>query len=358
MIRLASIAPILIAALASIHTLDRRANAEPPNIVLIYGDDVGYGDLGCYGAKTIPTPNIDKLASNGLRFTLGYSTSATCTPSRYSLLIGTYAWRKRGTGIAPPNSTAIIRPGTPTLASTLQDAGYRTGIVSKWHLGLGNPPKPDWSGEIAPGPLEIGFDSSFILPTTNDQVPCVYVRGHHILNLDQADPVDVFKRNPDGQPTGRTHRQQLKMNWSHGQNDSIVNSVSRIGFMVGGNDARWTDETMANIMCAEAEKFLSVDDNRPFFLFYSAHQIHVPRAPNERFAGKTPHGPRGDAVVEFDWCVGEIVRGLRERGLLDNTLIVVTSDNGPVLDDGYRNSAVERLGDHQPAGPFRGGKYS
>lgn len=332
---------------------------QPPNVVLIYADDVGYGDLGCYGATTIPTPNLDRLAEHGLRFTSGYCTSASCTPSRYSLLTGKYAWRTPGTGIAAPNETAIIKPSTSTLASMFREAGYRTGIVGKWHLGLGEHPKPDWSGEIKPGPLEIGFESSFILPTTSDRVPCVYVRGHRIVGLDPADPVDVYYENPDGQPTGKTHRNQLKMDWlTEGHSSSIVNGISRIGFMTGGNSARWTDETMGEVFAKEARDFVSSDDRRPFFLYYATHQIHVPRAPHQRFVDSTPHGARGDAMVELDWCVGQVVEELRLRGRLDNTLILFTGDNGPVLLDGYKDQAAERIGSHRPAGPYRGGKYS
>lgn len=333
-------------------------SADQPNLVIIYGDDIGYGDFGCYGAKTIPTPNIDKLAENGIMYTSGYATSATCTPSRFSLLTGEYAWRKPGRGIAPPNGSALIKPGTPTLASMLGEAGYQTAVIGKWHLGLGEKPKPNWSGEIKPGPLEIGFQEAFILPTTNDRVPCVYVRGHHIVGHDTNDPVDVFDRNPDGQPTGVSERASLKMDWSHDHNNSIVNGISRIGFMVGGNDIRWVDEEMADVFLGETREFISKSSDKPFFLFYSAHQPHVPRAPNKRFVGATPHGPRGDAIVEFDWCVGQIVEALEQSGKLENTLIVVTSDNGPVLDDGYKDQARELIGDHKPAGPYDGGKYS
>lgn len=334
------------------------AAAETPNIILIYGDDIGYGDLGCYGAKTIPTPAVDRLAREGLRFTSGYASSATCTPSRYSMLTGQYAFRQPGTGIAPPNATALIQPGRVTLASVLKQAGYATAIVGKWHLGLGDPPKPNWSGDIKPGPLEIGFDYCFLMPTTGDRVPSVYVENHRVVNLDPSDPIDVSNKNPDNQPTGETHRHTLKMDWSHGHNATIVNGISRIGFMTGGQKARWTDETMADAFAEKGLDFIGRSASRPFFLFFSTHDIHVPRVPNPRFAGKTPHGPRGDAVVEFDDCVARILAKLDALKLTENTLVILSSDNGPVLDDGYRDQANEKRGGHDPAGGLRGGKYS
>jgi arylsulfatase A-like enzyme len=334
------------------------APIKRPNIVIIYGDDVGYGDLGCYGAKTIPTPHIDRLANQGLRFTSGYCSSATCTASRYSLLTGVYAWRKIGNRVAAPNDPALIRPGTTTLPALLKDAGYRTGIVGKWHLGLGDPPHPNWSGDLKPGPLEVGFDESFIMPATNDRVPCVYVRGHRVEGLDPLDPLTVSMTNPDRQPSGVTHRLKLKLDWSHGHNNSIVNGVSRIGFMSGAKNARWSDENMAEVFVSEARGFIERNRAEPFFLYFATHSIHVPRLPHPRFVGKTPHGPRGDAIVEFDWCVEKIVAALNEAGVTENTLILLSSDNGPIVDDGYRDQAAERLGEHRPAGPWRGGKYS
>src|SRR3954462_1081040 len=168
-----------------------------PNIVLIYADDIGYGDVGCYGATAVKTPNIDRLAKAGLRFTDGHCSSATCTPSRYSLLTGQYAWRKPGTGILPGNASLIIPPGTTTLPSTLKSAGYTTGVVGKWHLGLGSRDL-DWNTDIKPGPLEIGFDYCYLIPATGDRVPCVYVENHRVVGLDPADPIRVDYSSPVG----------------------------------------------------------------------------------------------------------------------------------------------------------------
>jgi arylsulfatase A-like enzyme len=332
-----------------------------PNIVVIMADDLGYGDVSCNGATAIATPAIDALAAQGLRFTNGYCSASTCTPTRYSFLTGEYAFRRPGTGIAPPNAPAIIPAGTTTVASLLRDAGYATAVVGKWHLGLGGPDGPDWNGDLRPGPLEIGFDSCFLLPTTNDRVPQVFVRDHGVWNLDPADPLWVGDTQPSGDhPTGRTARGSLKMDWSEGHNQTIHNGVSRIGFFMGGHAARFRDEDLAAAWVRESEAFIATSQaaGQPFFLFFAAHQCHVPRLVHERFQGRSTLGPRGDAILELDWCVGEVVRILAERGLTDETLIVFCSDNGPVLDDGYRDDAIEKNAAHRPAGPSAGGKYS
>jgi arylsulfatase A-like enzyme len=333
-----------------------------PNIVLIYADDLGYGDVSCYGATAVQTPHIDRIASEGLKFTDGHCSSATCTPSRYSMLTGEYAWRQKGTGIARGDANAIIKPGRVTLASVLRDAGYRTGVVGKWHLGLGDG-KIDWNTAIKPGPLEIGFDYSFLIPATGDRVPCVYVENHHVVGLDPNDPIEVsFKGKVGSDPTGLDHPELLKMKWHHGHNATIINGISRIGHMSGGHAARWVDEDMADVITEKAVAF--VDDHAasrqaaPFFLFFSYHDIHVPRVPHPRFVGKTQMGPRGDAIVQLDWCTGEILKALDRHGLAENTLVIFSSDNGPVLNDGYYDDAVEKIGSHKAAGPFRGGKYS
>lgn len=328
-----------------------------PNIVLIYADDVGYGDLSCYGASRVRTPNLDRLAGAGVRFTNAHSTSATCTPSRYSLLTGEYAWRKRGTGVLPGDASLIIPTDRETLPSMLQKQGYRTGVVGKWHLGLGSG-NVDWNTEIRPGPLEVGFDYSFIMPATGDRVPCVYVENRRVVNLDAKDPIRVDYEKPIGdEPTGKKNPELLRMHPSHGHDMAIVNGVSRIGYMTGGKSALWKDEEMAETFAAKGANFIAQNKSRPFFLYFATHDIHVPRLPNKRFSG-TPMGPRGDAIAELDWTVGRVLDALDRNGLTRNTLVIFSSDNGPVVDDGYKDEAMAKLGDHRPAGPLRGGKYS
>ncbi len=343
--------PLIIAVVSA------RAN---PNVIVIIADDLGYGDVSCYGATAFKTPNIDRLAEEGVRFTSGYCTASTCTPTRYSLLTGTYAFRHEGTGIAPPNGPLTIDPGMTTLPDLMKTAGYTTAAIGNWHLGLG--PKgmgPDWNGEIAPGPLEIGFDTCFLLPTTNDRVPQVYLQDHRVPNLDPADPLWVGNEKPSpDHPTGVTHRDSLKMDWSHGHNGTIHNGISRIGFYTGGHKARFRDEDLADMWVGKANEFIETNKDKPFFLYFATHDLHVPRMPHERFQGATPLGFRADSIVQLDWCVGELMKKVDELGLSENTLFVFCSDNGPVMDDGYKDGALEKLGSHDANGPFCGGKYS
>jgi arylsulfatase A-like enzyme len=348
----------LVRLVAVLSLLSAAACWAKPNVIVIMADDLGYGDVGCYGATAVKTPNIDRLAAEGQRFTSGYCSASTCTPTRFSLLTGQYAFRQKGTGIAPPAAPAIIRPGTPTVASLLQSGGYQTAVIGKWHLGLGDP-EPDWNGELKPGPLEIGFGHCFLLPTTNDRVPQVFVQDHRVLNLDAKDPLWLGSKPPAGDhPTGISHRGSLKMDWSHGHNGTIHNGISRIGFYTGGQAARFRDEDLADEWVKRSNAWIETHQKEPFFLFFAAHDIHVPRIPHERFQGATTMGFRGDSIVQFDWCVGELMKTVVRLGLTGNTLFVLCSDNGPVLDDGYQDGAVEKLGAHEPAGPFSGGKYS
>lgn len=331
------------------------------NVIIIYADDLGYGDLGCYGATKLKTPKIDALAAGGLKFTHAHSTSPTCTPSRYAVMSGEYPWRKQGTGVLPGDAALIIPTNKVTLPRQFQNAGYRTGMVGKWHLGLGDSVQKNWNGVITPGPNETGFDYSFIFPATADRVPTVFIEDHGVVGLDPADPIAVnYQHKIGNEPTGLEHPELLKMKSSpdHGHNNTIINGIGRIGFMEGGTKARWTDEEMPLTFLAKAKTFIRDNQATPFFLFYSLTEPHVPRMPSTMFKGKSGLGYRGDAILQIDWTVGEIIDLLNDLKLAENTIIVLSSDNGPVLDDGYEDEAVTKLNGHTPWGPLRGGKYS
>ncbi|MGE4489795.1 MAG: arylsulfatase [Kiritimatiellales bacterium] len=333
--------------------------AENPNILFIYGDDIGYGDFSCYGGK-IDTRNIDRLAAQGVRFTSGYCTAATCTPSRYSLLTGEYAFRNKGARVLPGNAPLIIDPLRPTVAAFLRDNGYDTALIGKWHLGLGLTTESlDWNGQICPGPKELGFDTSFHMAATADRVPSVFIRNGRIVNLNPEDPVQVDYEHPVGKgPTGISNPELLRLQADEQHSGTIVNGISRIGYMNGGESARFRDEDMADTYLNQAVEFIGKNRNQPFFLYFAPNESHVPRMVHPRFQGATTQGPRGDAIAVFDWCVGRLVDALKEAGRYTNTLIVISSDNGPVLFDGYWDGALERQGEHRAAGPWRGGKYS
>ncbi len=329
-----------------------------PNVIVILADDLGYGDMSAYGATAISTPNLDKLANGGIRFTDAHATSATSTPSRYALFTGLYPWKNDKARILPGDAPLLIDVDQYTMPKMFSNAGYTTAAIGKWHLGMGTG-NPNWNQKITPGANEIGFDYSCLIAATNDRVPTVYVEDGTVVGLDPNDPIEVsYKKNFEGEPTALTNPEMLKMEWSHGHNKSIVNGISRIGYMKGGNSAKWIDEDMADYFVDKVANFIEENHDKPFFLYYGLHQPHVPRAPHSRFVGATDLGARGDAIVEADWCVGELIKNLEKQGLLENTIIVFSSDNGPVLNDGYKDGAAESLSKHNPLGEVRGGKYS
>ena len=348
--------PVILVSISCSVKKQNQAESKP-NIIIVYVDDLGYGDVGCYGAKGVETPNIDKMAENGLRFTDAHCAASTCTPSRFSLLTGKYAFRNKA-AILPGDAPLLIRPEIQTLPRILKGAGYKTAVVGKWHLGLGDG-KVDWNGDIKPGPLEIGFDYSFLIPATGDRVPCVFVENHRIVNLDPADPITVSYSEMVGDwPTGMSNPEMLKQLADPQHSCTIVNGVSRIGYMTGGKSALWIDEEFPNVLTQKAKNFITENKDNPFFLYFAYHDIHVPRIPNPEFVGKSEMGPRGDAIAQMDWCTGQIVKTLEKLGIAKNTLVIFSSDNGPVLDDGYADEAVAKLGEHKPGGPYRGSKYS
>ncbi len=328
-----------------------------PNIIIVYVDDLGYGDIGVNGAKGVKTPNVDFIAKNGLQFTDAHCTAATCTPSRFSLLTGSYAFRNNA-AILPGDAPLLIRPGTSTMPAMLQRAGYTTAVIGKWHLGLGDG-DPKWNGELKPGPLEIGFNYSFLLPATLDRVPTVFVEDHKVVNLDPKDSIVVNYDHKIGNlPTGTENPDQLKFKGDAQHSNTIIDSISRIGFMYGGKAALWKDEEIADVLIGKVNSFITENRDKPFFLYFSYTDIHVPRSPHPRFKGLSTMGSRGDAIAQMDWSTGELLKTLKKVGLAENTLIIFTSDNGPVLDDGYDDKAEQLVGKHKPGGPFKGGKYS
>ncbi|MEK6397057.1 MAG: sulfatase-like hydrolase/transferase [Terriglobus sp.] len=346
------------ATVVSTHSLLAAASSRRPNIVVILADDVGYGDLSCYGATSVHTPHLDSLAANGRRFTNAHADAATCTPSRYAMLTGEYAWRHDGVQILPGDAKLLIDPRRATIPSVLKSAGYHTGLVGKWHIGLGNG-TIDWNGEIRPGPREVGFDEAFFFPATADRVPTVFVEDRRVVGLDAKDPIHVSYTHKIGdEPTGKEHPELLKMGLSEGHDGTIVDGISRIGWMTGGTSARWKDEEIAATFTHKAVEFIERNQAKPFLLYFTPSDIHVPRSPAKQFVGETTCGVRCDVISQLDWSVGEILATLKRLHLENDTLVVFTSDNGPVVNDGYDDGADHALGAHKPAGPWRGGKYS
>ncbi|BCX46956.1 hypothetical protein HAHE_08640 [Haloferula helveola] len=285
--------------------------AEKPNIVLINADDLGYGDLGCYGATKLKTPNIDRLATEGRRFTDAHSPSAVCSPSRYGLLTGSYPLRKNLWGPVPLREPLTVEVGSMTLASLLKEAGYDTACFGKWHIGFGEK-EPDWNGELKPGPLELGFDTYFGIPSVNSGPPFVYVENHRVFGADPEDPFQygkpsVAKRMPEKGGYGA----------------------------IGGGEAAhklYVDKRIGTTLKERAVDWLKGrSDERPFFLYLATTNIHHPFTPADRFVGTSECGRYGDFVHELDWIVGEVLAAVEARGATDNTLVVFTSDNGGML---------------------------
>ncbi len=340
---------------AQTSTVDHKSSR--PNIIIFYVDDLGYGDVGINGAVGVKTPNIDQLAKEGINFTDVHSTAATCTPSRYALLTGEHGFRVNS-DILEGDAPALIKPDKPTLPKMLQKKGYKTAVIGKWHLGFGDG-NIDWNGKVTSGPLEIGFDYSFLMPITGDRVPTVFLENHNVINLQKNDPINVSYSGKIGdRPHGYERPDLVRYAADEQHNGTIINGVPRIGSMSGGEKALWVDEEIPAILTNKAIDFLQSSGDSPFFLYYSFHDIHVPRLPHPDFLGITDMGPRGDTIAQVDWAVGKIMEEVRRLNLNKQTLVLFTSDNGPVLDDGYSDGAVSLLKGHKPGGIYRGGKYS
>ncbi len=320
---------------ASLALLTATAVGTPtgPNIIVILADDVGVGDAGCYGATKIKTPHIDRLAAEGQRFENGHASAAVCTPTRYSMLTGQYSWRQDANGInkgvANGEAPLLIPTSTTTAPGLLKEAGYRTAVIGKWHLGFGKG-KPDYNGELSPGPLEVGFHEYFGIPATNDRIPTVFVRDHRVVGLDPADPIRISYNKEEAKRLGLS---------------SFAAGRQRIGWGKGGKSAWWKDEDIAEAHTGEAIKFIERNKDNRFFLYFAPHDVHAPKVPQKRFAGVSGLGDRADMLLGLDDAIGQLLQTLDRLNLAKDTLILYSSDNGAYVND---------EDGHRPTGPFRG----
>lgn len=291
------------------------AAAERPNVVLMLADDMGYGDLGCYGATKVASPHCDRLAREGRRFTDAHSPSAVCSPTRFGILTGGYPWREnRVPRHLHASEPLVIRNNEPTLASLLKDAGYTTGCIGKWHLGAQRKNPIDWNAPLTPGPNAVGFDYYWGVINSHNQAPYVLVENEKILDLKPGDRIAV----------------------EGNQNQT------------GGPKLRDSTELEAQ-QTAKAVEFIERNKDRPFFLYYPTAAVHNPITPGKAWQGTSKAGPYGDYVREFDGAVGAVLDALDKHKLTDRTIVVVTSDNGGIARQGSKFG-------HKPVGDLRGGK--
>jgi len=307
------------------------SEAEKPNIIFIMADDMGYGDLGCYNENSkIPTPNMDRLAAEGIRFTDAHSPSAVCTPTRYGVLTGRYCWRSPlKSGVLGGYSPALIDTGRMTVASLLKQHGYATACIGKWHLGLGNDKKTDFDKPLVPGPNALGFDYFYGISASLDMPPYCYIENDRPVERPTL-TTEAGKAIEDGW-------------WRAG---AIAPDFKHVEVL-----PRLTQKA---VQCIGDHAKKSPD--KPLFMYFALPAPHCPIAPADFVKGRSKAGGYGDYVVEVDWTVGRVVKALDRNGLAHNTLIILTSDNGcPARTKINRApySIIELYG-HYPNGNLRG----
>ncbi|MCH2201753.1 MAG: arylsulfatase [Fuerstiella sp.] len=336
MLKLIMLIPAMI---LGTQTAAKGAKTEQPNIIYILADDLGIGDVGSFNPDgKIATPFMDRLAAEGMKFTDAHSGSAVCTPTRYGILTGRYAWRTHlSSGVLWGYSMPLIASGRLTVASLLRQQGFNTACVGKWHLGLEwvrKDPKVqpvdgsqelwhnyDFSGRIASGPNQVGFDDFFGIPASLDMQPHVYIQNDHVTSV----PMRII----DGS-TGKRF-------WRKGP---------------VGDDFRHT-EVLDKLTDRAVEYINAQSTDKPFFLYFPLPAPHKPILPTKRFEHKSGLNEWGDFVMQVDWTIGQVMQAVDARGLAENTLLIVTSDNGAT--PGADFAALGSKG-HDPSGRFRGHK--
>ena len=323
---------------------------DKPNVVYILVDDLGYGDVGCYGATKVKTPNIDKLASDGKIFTDAHSASAVCTPSRYALLTGQYPVRaNNGKGLwgpSPVTSELLINPEQFTLADVFKKSGYATAALGKWHLGFGEG-ENTWDKPLRPGPNDLGFGYYYGIPVVNSAPPYVYVENDRVVGEDPNDPLVYVGRGKEKEVTPITpippEASQRTANMFKGavKAHELYNDYT-VGTVLAGKAVDWITEKTTN------------EKQNPFFLYLATTHIHHPFTPGKNFQGKSDAELYGDFIQELDWMVGQVISTLEKQGVAENTLVILTSDNGAMLNLGGRNAV--RAG-HKINGDLLGFKF-
>ena len=311
----------------------QQLKPDSPNVIIIYADDVGYGDLGCYGATKVRTPNIDRLAEEGCIYSDAHTASAVCTPSRYALLTGQYPFRKGYFAPVFLKVGSLIDTSQLTVAGLMKKSGYATACIGKWHLGFGKD-APDWNGDLKPGPLEMGFDYYYGIPVVNSHPPFVYVENHRVVGLDPDDPF-VFGQRAE------TRVFPEKM------------GIDQIGGAKAAH-ALYDDEMVGTTLTGKAIEWVREQKGNPFFLYFATTNIHHPFTPHPRFQGTSDCGRYGDFIHELDWIVGEVMRTLDDLDIAENTLIIFTSDNGGMLNQGGQDAF---LSGHRSNGELLGFKF-
>lgn len=320
--------PLLCLVLLCVDCSYAPVSANRPNIIIILADDYGWGSAGSYGASGVATPNLDRLAREGRRFTQAYAPGSVCSPTRYGMLTGRYFWRtsvKDGI-VLRPNAPLHVEAHRTTLASLCKSQGYRTAVFGKWHLGLGSEKKrTDWATALAPGPRAIGFDYFYGLAANPSNGPHSFIENEHVLGKKAGEAVAVIRERAGARTTGIAKPFEFE-----------------------------------HIMEALTEKVTWwIEQNRrePFFVYFAPNAVHEPIAPNPKFTG-SPYGRYGDFIHELDWSVGQVLATLDELELADRTLVIFTSDNGGEVSPNNATTARAMEAGLKINGDLRGGKGS